>query len=384
MTFLILVVLLALFIIADLAIRTLIKNAREKKIKREREAVLQESLSFDFSNEAKSLKRVEVQNAKAKILCVDDEEIILDSFRKILVIDGYSIDTVEKGQEALGLIQKNHYDFVFTDLKMPEMSGEEVCKAVKNVRPDIDVIIITGYASVSSAVECMKYGAMDYLEKPFTEDELLKNTKEFLIKRKHKIDLALKPSVHITHLKENEQEEVCDFAIPGGVFISKGHVWTSVEQPGNVKVGIDDFAKKIIGRIDGIEYPNLGMEVYAGQSLFSIKQGNRKYNFYSPVSGKVIKTNKSLIENLELLDLTTYSKHWICELDSEKLDSELKELKIGRAAVSFFQHEIDGITHKAITELNIKVTEKERIYKDILQNLPEAQAESLASFYFGK
>ena len=81
---------------------------------------MQESLKLDFTSEAKTLKRAEVENPKAKILCVDDEEVILGSFRKILVLDGYSVDTVETGQEALGLIQKHHYDFVFTDLKMPQ------------------------------------------------------------------------------------------------------------------------------------------------------------------------------------------------------------------------------------------------------------------------
>ncbi|MDI6766141.1 MAG: response regulator [Bacteroidota bacterium] len=161
MALLILVVII--FIIADISIRIISKRLTEKKQKKEREQILQESLRLDFSSVAKTLKRSEVQNPKAKILCVDDEEVILGSFRKILVLDGYSIDTVETGQEALGLIQKHHYDFVFTDLKMPLMDGVEVTKSVKHLRPDIDVIIITGYASVETAVETMRYGAMDYV-----------------------------------------------------------------------------------------------------------------------------------------------------------------------------------------------------------------------------
>jgi len=114
------------FILVDLILRTLLKKIRESRIVREREKALDIGLKLDVSEEAKTLKRVEVENPKARILAVDDESIILDSFRKILVIDGYSIDTVEKGSEALGLIRKNDYDFVFTDLKMPEMDGVEV------------------------------------------------------------------------------------------------------------------------------------------------------------------------------------------------------------------------------------------------------------------
>ncbi len=74
-----------------------------KKIVTERAKALDVSLNLDFSTEAKSLKRAEVPNPKAKILCVDDEAVILDSFRKILVLDGYSVDTVESGKEALHL-----------------------------------------------------------------------------------------------------------------------------------------------------------------------------------------------------------------------------------------------------------------------------------------
>ncbi len=162
-----------IFIIADFLLRLALKKMKEKKLREEREAALAISLKLDFSREAQSLKRAEVPNPRARILCVDDEAVILDSFRKILVLDGYSVDTVETGPEALGLIRQHHYDFLFTDLKMPGVSGEEVAKAVKHLRPDIDVIIITGYATVQSAVECMKHGAMDYVQKPFTESELL-------------------------------------------------------------------------------------------------------------------------------------------------------------------------------------------------------------------
>ena len=140
---------------------------------------------------------MEVEDPEARILCVDDEEVILDSLRKILVLDGYNVDTVETGQEALGLIQVHDYDFVFTDLKMPAMSGTDVAKSVKHLRPDIDVVIITGFASVESAVECMKHGALDYIEKPFTEDELRLFVKRALIKRRDRIEKQLKPRVHV-------------------------------------------------------------------------------------------------------------------------------------------------------------------------------------------
>jgi len=376
-----------IFIIADILIRHFGKKISEKKARKEREEVLVESIKLDFASEAKSLKRAEVKDPKAKILCVDDENVILDSFRKILVIDGYSVDTVTNGKEALGLIQSHHYDFVFTDLKMPEMDGVEVTKAVKHLRPDIDVIIITGYASVETAVETMKYGAMDYVQKPFTDDELLAFVKKALIKRQDRIQKQLKPKVHITHLADAKSSMMCEFAIPGGVFISQGHTWVSMEQDGNAKVGIDDFAKKLIGKIDAIEFPNLGMIVKSGQTLFTIKQGSKTLTFNSPVSGKVIKINKPLQYDVELLNVTPYDSNWVCIIDAENLDTELKNLKIGKAAVSLYQDDIEhfiDLRKKSLKPVKEGEYENTEIYIGELESLDEPNWNRVSSELFKK
>jgi len=330
-----------IFVLADILLRVTLKKMREKKLRKEREAALAVSLRLDFSREAKTLKRAEVQNPKARILCVDDEAVVLDSFRKILVLSGYSVDTVETGREALGLIQQHHYDFLFTDLKMPGMNGEEVTKAAKHLRPDIDVIIITGYATVESAVECMKDGAMDYIQKPFTESELIELVKKFVFRRQERIDKELKPRVHISQVSELSSYPTAEFAIPGGAFISEGHCWLTMEPDGSVKIGIDDFAKKLLGKIDDVEFPNLGMTVKAGQPLFSIRLGHRAIPFQAPISGRVTKVNKWLNEHLEALDVTPYGRNWICVVDADDFDAELQKLKIGKAAVNFYQTEID-------------------------------------------
>jgi len=332
-----------IFIIVDIIIRLVAKKVREKKIKDERAEALKVSLNLDFSREAKTLKRAEVENPKARILCVDDESVILDSFRKILVLDGYSIDTVENGKEALGLIQNHSYDFLFTDLKMPEMDGVEVTKSVKHLRPDIDVIIITGYATVETAVECMKFGAMDYVQKPFTEDELLEFAKKAYIKREDRIRRMLKPKVHITQIRESVKSKTPEFMIPGGVFISEGHCWASINEEGLVKIGLDDFARKLIGKIETIEFPNLGLIVKKGQPLFTVKQKNRTVTFNSPVSGKVKEINKPLSIDLESIEISPYENNWICQVDAEELDSEITQLKIGKAAVTFYEDDIERL-----------------------------------------
>lgn len=371
-----------IFIVADILIRFIIKRVNDKKILTERAKALDVSFNLETSKDAKSLKRAEVPNPKAKILCVDDEAVILDSFRKILVLDGYSVDTVESGQEALHLIQLHHYDFLFTDLKMPQMDGVDVAKSVKHLRPDIDVIIITGYATVESAVEVMKYGAMDYVQKPFTEDELLEFTKKSLFKRQDRIKKQLLPKVHISHLSGEEYSNSGEFAIPGGVFISKDHCWVGIDQDGNAKIGIDDFAKKLIGKIDNIEFPNLGMNVKVGQPLFSLKQGRRHVTFGSPISGNVTSINTELDENIDTLEISPYEQNWICKIDAENLDTELSELKIGNSAVSFYQTEIAKYQEEIQKIDSDNKENKEHLFKGELAGLDDYNFEKLTSEFF--
>lgn len=372
-----------ILIIADVVIRFTMARFNEKKTRKERTAILEEGIKVDFSKEAVSLKRAEVPNPKAKIICVDDEDVILDSFRKILVLDGYAVDTVNSGPEAINLIKSNHYDFLFTDLKMPEMDGVEVTKAVKYLRPDIDVIIITGYATVETAVDCMKLGAMDYVQKPFTEDELLEFTKKSLIKRQDRIQKQLKPRVHIAHIAEEEKLSKGEFAIPGGVFISESHCWAAVGQDGIVKVGLDDFAKKLIGKIDKIDFPNLGMNVSKGQTLFSVKQGNKIVQFYSPVSGQVKSINHDLAEDLDVLDFTPYEKNWVCSIDADKLEVELGELKIGKNAVAFYQDEIDRYIAK-MKEISKEEIKDNELYWGQLEKLSEKDWYIITGEFFKK
>jgi DNA-binding NtrC family response regulator len=108
----------------------------------------------------------------AKILVIDDEEIVCLSCQRILSEEGYDVYTRLSGPEGLRLIAEEPFDLVIVDLKMPGMDGIEVLQAIKRDYPQIPVIMMTGYATVESAVEAMKSGAFDYLPKPFTPDEV--------------------------------------------------------------------------------------------------------------------------------------------------------------------------------------------------------------------
>jgi len=375
---------LILFFFLNLAAREWSLRIREKRKRAEREDALAESLRLDFTRESKTLKRVEVENPEARILCVDDEEVILNSLRKILVLDGYNVDTVETGQEALGLIRMHDYDIVFTDLKMPAMSGEDVTKAVKHLRPDIDVVIITGFASVESAVECMKHGTLDYIQKPFTEDELRLFVKRALIKRRDRIEKQLKPRVHVLGPEDSDPGIKGEFSIPGGVHVSAGHCWVSLAEDGTARIGLDDFARKLLGNVDSINFPNIGTHVTAGNPLFRVNQGSRRAPFHAPVSGRIVMINEAVGNNCARLEQTPYGKNWICVIEGTNLDAELPRLKIGKSAVTFFQEEIERFRAFILKELGDDVSERESLSVGVIEKLDDARWEAAMKEFFGR
>jgi DNA-binding NtrC family response regulator len=107
------------------------------------------------------------------ILVVDDESVIREALTRILEGDGFTVQTAKNGHAAIELLQQNEFDLIITDLKMPGMSGFEVLSAVKTLQPSAPVIMITGFATVETAVEAMKNGTVDYLVKPFTPEQIL-------------------------------------------------------------------------------------------------------------------------------------------------------------------------------------------------------------------
>ena len=122
--------------------------------------------------------------AKPKILIIDDEEVVLDSCSQILKNSGSEILTAGSGAIGVEIVAHGKPDLVYVDLKMPGMSGFEVIKSIREIDPTIVTIVITGFATVSSAVEAMKNGAYDFLPKPFTPEEFRLITQRGLEKRR--------------------------------------------------------------------------------------------------------------------------------------------------------------------------------------------------------
>ncbi len=108
-----------------------------------------------------------------KVLVIDDESVICDACEMVLSEKGHTVTMRNNGSDGLAAIRQEAYDIVLLDMKLPDMDGMEILKAVLEEKLGLCIIVMTGYSSISNAVEAIKQGADNYLAKPFTDDELI-------------------------------------------------------------------------------------------------------------------------------------------------------------------------------------------------------------------
>ncbi len=148
----------------------------------------------------------EQSNDKKRIIVIDDDPVMQLSCFKILDKEGYLVETYEDGEQGLKRINEKKPDLLVVDLKMPKIGGMEVISRVHQVDPEICIVVITGYATIGTAVEAMKAGAYDFLPKPFTPDEL-----RLIVSRGIERTELAKQSQKLQQEKENLQRRFLTF-----------------------------------------------------------------------------------------------------------------------------------------------------------------------------
>jgi glycine cleavage system H lipoate-binding protein len=128
-------------------------------------------------------------------------------------------------------------------------------------------------------------------------------------------------------------------AVPEGLFFHPGHTWASLAESGIAKVGIDDFARKLFGTIDGIEFKKTTGEVKQGEPLFVIKQGNRTVEMVAPVDGYIKATNAKVAGDPSVLKSDTYQHGWLAAIQPTNLKKNLEKLNIADTAKAWVREE---------------------------------------------
>jgi glycine cleavage system H lipoate-binding protein len=133
------------------------------------------------------------------------------------------------------------------------------------------------------------------------------------------------------------------FLLPAGLFFHRGHVWANLLFSGQIKVGVDDFVQKLLGRVDAITLPPLGVKVKQGEPFAAIRQGERMAMLRAPVDGTVCAVNSELVKNPGLIRRDPYTRGWVVALRPINLTANLTRLTVGEDALAWLRGELDRL-----------------------------------------
>ncbi len=130
------------------------------------------------------------------------------------------------------------------------------------------------------------------------------------------------------------------FTLPGGLFFHRGHTWVNLLFSGQVKVGVDDFLQRVLGHIDALSVPPVGVEVKEGQPFVTIRQGDRTATLPAPLDGVVCGVNDEVEKAPDLLKRSPYTRGWLVALRPTNLTANLVDLKVGDSAMTWLRNEL--------------------------------------------
>lgn len=257
---------------------------------------------------------------KANILVVDDEASVCKSIASALETEGYLVDTVPGGEQALAKESRTKYAVALVDLVMPDIGGIELLEKIKERNPNITIIMITGYPSIRTAVQAIKFGAFDYIPKPFTPDELRTLVARALGRRHYYEEVASKIGTPVEKLVEME--------LPSDLYCIPEHSWVRLEKGGNVRAGIHYNFIGSICRIVSFDFPKVGETIHQGDVCLRVTDTrNLVHRLWAPVSGRVLAVNNGILEDNSPLTQDPYETGWLLLLEPLNLEEELKNLR---------------------------------------------------------
>lgn len=256
----------------------------------------------------------------ADILVIDDEQVIVDAVIKICSMENYSVDSALNIKSAFEKILHTQYSTIVCDIMMPDGDGFQILDELQNRRINSSVIMMTGFSTVENAVKSLYNGAVDFIPKPFTVDELLSS-----IYRANKYQLIIQEQQKA--LLNNKKAEIFYVDCPAKYFRLGHSSWLCEERDGSVLIGVSDIFLKTIDSINEMEFLDTEDEIAQGISCLTIRSGNdRIHKVLSPISGRIIEINQNLKSNLNLIEKDPYFDGWFYRAIPADLGYEIKNL----------------------------------------------------------
>ena len=247
-----------------------------------------------------------------KVLIIDDEEIVHASVGRILSRAGFETEAVFSAQEGLDRLNQGSFSLVITDLMMPLMNGIELLRAMLQQQIKVPVIMITGYPTISTALQAMRLGAMDYLAKPFTRKELLSPVKRALRLDAEQPAAVDGPSLDTTRL------------LPGAEVYLPHHSWARFRQDGVFEVGVEETFLAAVGD-DLVSGSGPGEQEIVDQGVIGVRLTNARgeeHGVAMPLTGEVVQVNNDVLSEPARIG----PKTWLLQLVPAQLDDEVANL----------------------------------------------------------
>jgi YesN/AraC family two-component response regulator len=228
---------------------------------------------------------------QTKILIVDDEQVVVDSLIKICSLKGFDGTPAYNAEEGLSLLNKEKFDLILCDIMLPELNGFEFMDELQSRKIETPVIMMTGYSTVENAVKALNQGAIDYIPKPFTVDEVL----SVLHRSVNYIDIKRK-------VKDAHSTDI-------------------------VFVGATDLYLKTLDEFDLLQLKEIDEIIYQGTSCAKfIKDEEHVHDLLSPISGKIIERNEEILSNTNIVEKDPFFKGWLYRVIPSDIEYELKNL----------------------------------------------------------
>ncbi|MFH1891560.1 MAG: response regulator [Candidatus Zixiibacteriota bacterium] len=257
---------------------------------------------------------------KIGVLVVDDEQIVLDSIQKHLRKEDYNLHCALSPEKGLQIMKSEDIDVVLTDLMMPEIDGLEFMKIVKNYRPNVPVIMITGYATINTALQATQLGAFDYIAKPFSRKELIS-----VVRRAADIISGGSGGGQVLssdeHVQQIDKDDIRSFKRIGE------KCWMMLQDNGIVLMGVERRFLQAVGKVQAVFLPSKGDEVRQGSVYMQVFTPDTvSHSVLSPLSGMVTDVNQTVLDDPNKAFEDPYGDGWVIRIKPTRFDYEIKLL----------------------------------------------------------